>query len=283
LREFVAVDPELFPPDVFRDFVDDSDTVVHSLGAFLTVWSSVATLEEANAAATEPQSPPEEKDDEQKDGEEDQKDEDDPGSGQDQGNGQEQPAQNGEQEEDEPPPGWAINVNTAPGAVLHSLMEDRDLPYRFWDDVVLYRNTEDEAVEENDDPPKDEYGQDILVHQYFHSVDELSNVDGWENLEPIVKGELKALLKTESQVFSIYITARKPTGEEQINPSAREEDIEREEENWSGLVRTVRAVVWRRSLGEGEVEIVPLVRWEVLDYAPYEVLDFPETRRAGSR
>ena len=27
---------------------------------------------------------------------------------------------------------------------------------------------------------------------------------------------------------------------------------------------------------EGEIEIVPLIRWEVLDYVPFEVLDFPE-------
>ena len=43
-------------------------------------------------------------------------------------------------------------------------------------------------------------------------------------------------------------------------------------------MRTVRAVVWRRAVGEGEVEIIPLVRWEVLDYVPYPVLDFPESR-----
>ena len=104
-------------------------------------------------------------------------------------------------------------------------------------------------------------------------------MDGWENLEPIVQGELKGLLKTQSQVFSIFVIARKPTGEEQIEPFSRREDVEREEGDWQGLVRTVRAVVWRRVLGEGEVEIVPIVRWEVLDYVPFEVLDFPEDRQ----
>jgi hypothetical protein len=169
-------------------------------------------------------------------------------------------------------------VNTAPGAVLHALMDSRDLPYRFWDDVVLYRNEKDESVEENDDPPLDEYGRPIIVRQFFRSVDELSSVDGWEDLEPIVQGEIGALLKTQSQVFSIFVTARKPTGEEQIEPFSRREDIERAEANWQGLVRTVRAVVWRRVLGEGEIELLPIVRWEVLDYVPLEVLDFPEER-----
>jgi hypothetical protein len=169
-------------------------------------------------------------------------------------------------------------VNTAPGAVLHALMDDRDVPYRFWDDVVLFRNEKDDEVEENEDPPLDEYGREIIVHKYFHAVGDLAQVDGWEGLEPITQGELQGVLKVQSQVFSITITARRPTGDEQIDSFSRQEDIEREEAEWKGLVRTVRAIVWRRTLGEGEVEIVPLVRWEVLDYVPFEVLDFPESR-----
>jgi hypothetical protein len=162
--------------------------------------------------------------------------------------------------------------------VLHALMDERDMPYRFWDDVILFRNEKDEEVEENEDPPLDEYGREILVKKYFHDVSDLSQVDGWESLEPIVQGELQGLLKVQSQVFSITITARKPTGDEEIDSFSRQEDIEREEADWKGLVRTVRAVVWRHALGEGEVEIVPIVRWEVLDYWPYEVLDFPDQR-----
>lgn len=282
LREFVAVDPELFTPDLFGDFLDENEEVVHSLGSFLTVWSSVGTAEEARDLAqqesgeTAEQDPPEEEEpppDLDGDG---LPDEENDGTPPEDGPGQDGPSPGGA--ESEPPPGWAINVNTAPGAVLHALMDSRDLPYRFWDDVVLYRNEKDETVEENEDPPLDEYGQPILVRQFFKSVDELSKVDGWEGLEPIAQAELSELLKTESQVFSIFVTARKPTGEEQIDPFSRREDVEREEANWQGLVRTVRAVVWRRKVGEGEFEIVPIVRWEVLDYVPYEVLDFPERR-----
>ena len=44
-------------------------------------------------------------------------------------------------------------------------------------------------------------------------------------------------------------------------------------------MRTVRSVVWRRVLEDGSVQIVPLVRWEVLDYVPLEVQDFPDEDR----
>jgi hypothetical protein len=288
LREFTALDPELFPPDLFRDFVDENEQVVHSLGTFLTVWSSVATLEDANQQAQQGADGTAEGDPSENDQNQDSTPDptvdptQDPtvdptqspeGGGEEDGGGDAQGGAGADA-----PPGWAVNLNTAPGAVLHALMDERDLPYRFWDDVILYRNEKDEEVEENEDPPLDEYGREILVHQYFHSTGDLSQIDDWESLEPIVQGELQALLKTQSQVFSIYVTARKPTGEEQIDSFSRREDIEREEENWQGLVRTVRCVVWRRTVGEGEVEIVPISRWEVLDYVPFEVLDFPEDR-----
>jgi len=293
LREFVVIDPELFSDDLFRDFIDEDGRVVHSLGSFLTVWSNVSTLEDARAQ------PPggggdEGGEEEGQAGEEGQGGQanQEGGNGEEGGNGQEGGGQAGENQAGEgqgqeqagggggsSSPGWAINLNTAPPAVLSSLFESRDLPYRFWDDVIAYRNEKDDAVEENEDPPLDEYGRPIIVHKFFHTVQDLSQVDGWENLEPIVQGELIGLLKTESQVFSITITARKPTGDEQIGDrTTRQEDVEREEAEWHGLVRTVRTIVWRRVLGEGEVDIVPLVRWEVLDNVPFPVLDFPESR-----
>ena len=43
LREFIAIDPEVFTEDLFRDFVDERGAVVHSLASFLTVWTSIAT------------------------------------------------------------------------------------------------------------------------------------------------------------------------------------------------------------------------------------------------
>jgi len=302
LREFQAIDPEVFTPDLFRDFIDEEGDVVHSLGSFLTVWSSIGTLDDANAeqqqdAGNPGGAEPGDTNENAGDGA------GDAGSGND-GAGQGGDGQGGQagggdaaqggdaaggggtgvsqgqggQGQGQAPPGWGLNLNTTPGAVLHALMDNRDVPYRFWDEVVLYRNEKDDTVEENEDPPLDEYGREIVVHKFFHSVGDLAQVDGWENLEPIVQGELTGLLKTQSQVFSIFITARKPTGDEQIDPFSRQDDIEREEANWNGLVRTVRIVVWRHTVGEGEVEILPIVRWEVLDYSPFEVRDFPESK-----
>jgi len=278
LREFQSIDPELFPAHLFQDYFDENERVVHSLGSFLTVWSSVGTVEEANSAA--------EQGGEEGEGEA----EEEPGDGGDGGDeaGTGGTGEGGTGQADtgggtgatgDTPPGWGINVNTAPGAVLHALMDERDLPYRFWDEVVLYRNEKDDTVEENEDPPLDEYGEPILVKQFFKSVDELSEVDGWENLEPIVQGEIGGLLKVQSSVFSVFLTARKTSGQEQVDALSRRDDIEREEANWQGLVRNVRAVVWRRPGGEGEVEMLSIVRWEVLDYVPLEVVDFPETKR----
>ena len=86
--------------------------------------------------------------------------------------------------------------------------------------------------------------------------------------------ELKNLLKVDSSVFSIFITARirtgADTGEDPFAP-------QREEEQTGTLVRTVRTVLWRRS-GD-EVELVPIVRWEDIDYVPYEVKDYPDEDR----
>jgi hypothetical protein len=277
LRELVALDPDLFTPDLFRDYIDENGDIVHSLGSFLTVWSSIGTLDDANAAAQEAAGAPDEPGEDRETPDDEERDPQDPTNPENAGESGEGGGGGGGAE-GEPPPGWAINVNTAPGAVLHALLDSRDLPSRFWDEVVLYRNEKDETVEENEDPPLDEYGREIIVKQFFHSIDDLAEIDGWENLEPIVQGELRNLLKVQSSVFSITVTARKPTGDEQIDPFARREDIEREEANWQGLVRTVRVVVWRRPLGEGEIEILPIVRWEVIDYVPFEVLDFPESR-----
>lgn len=287
LREFQTIDPELFPSHLFQDYFDENERVVHSLGSFLTVWSSVGTVDDANQDAEQGGG-----------GNGDQAGDGDPAGGDEAGGGGgEEPGGGGGAGDAggdpagaggggagggggaDSPPGWGINVNTAPGAVLHALMDERDLPYRFWDEVLLYRNEKDDTVEENEDPPLDEYGEPIVVKQYFHAVEELGEVDGWENLEPIVQGELTSLLKVQSGVFSVFITARKTTGQEEIDALSRRDDIQREEANWQGLVRNVRAVVWRRPAGEGEVEMLTIVRWEVLDYVPLEVEDFPESKR----
>ena len=51
-----------------------------------------------------------------------------------------------------------------------------------------------------------------------------------------------------------------------------------EEEKGDSLMRVVRSVVWRTKKDD-KVVLVPIVRWEVLDYLPHEVIDFPDEER----
>ncbi len=266
LREFVAIDPDLFPESLFKDVRDEDGKVVHSLGSFLTVTSSLAIQgEEDEPSGSAPATP-------------------DPANAPDpEGGGDAPPAAGPPQAGAEDEPDQAdgrVNLNTAPPAVLKALVDERDVPYRFWDDIIEFRNEplEDEQDLADEEIPLDEYGEEIVAKKIFESLDQLSEIDSWLNIEPVRQGELQGLLKVQSSVFSIYITARRPTGEERVEPSSRREDIEREEAEGQGLVRTVRSVVWRRTTG-GETEIIPLVRWEVVDYVPYEVLDFPDEER----
>ena len=297
LRELVALDPELFHEDLFRDVRDERDQIVHSLTSFLTVYTSLTTAGEA-AGSRSGGGTGDDSDSPADDTDGDGREEGDGGGDNDGGNGG--GGNGGEQDGgsgDDAPDGDSgqspfagggatsaeadgrINVNTAPPAVLKALVDDRDVPFRFWDDAIEYRNEEDEEVEENDEPPLDEFGREILVHKYFGSFDDLTEIDGWESIEPAFQDELRGMLKTQSSVFSIYVTARQPAGDDDVDPNLRPEEIERQEAEGKGLVRTVRSVVWRHSLGDGEIEIVPIVRWEVVDYVPYAIRDFPGEER----
>ena len=172
-----------------------------------------------------------------------------------------------------------MNINTAPRAVLYSLMDDRDVNRRFWDDIIYYRN---QPEEEDDDPFADEplidfeTGEEIITPMIFDSLDELSEIDDWEDFEPVVQAELENLLRVNSTVFSVYVTARVATGNQDGGGAWFEPQGAmgaREESRQGGLVRTVRAVLWRRAADDGEVEIVPLIPWELLDYVPFEITD----------
>ena len=310
LRELVAIDPELFTEDHFRDFRDENDRIVHSLESFLTVFSSLSsgptqsgpagaptpsdetpdegTSPDAGGGGTDPDVDPDTVSDLSSafGGGGDDGDADVPAASsgsQGQGGGgqggRSGPSSGGGGGDSGAAADGRINLNTAPAAVLAALLEQRDLPYRFWDDVLEFRNEPQDEEDEDEDPPLDEFGEEIVAKKIFNSTGDLSQIDGWFELEPIFQGELMNLLKTQSSVFSIYVTARKPTGEERFRPENRREDIERAEAEGQGLVRTVRSVVWRRTLGDGSVEIVPLMRWAVVDYVPYEVQDFPDEDR----
>lgn len=276
LREFAALRP--FDESHFRDFRDEDGKVVHSIESFLTVWSSLETVSEmqSSKSSSTPQTP---------------------ASGsknttpnQNKSTPTQQPAsQSGSSSSKNKSEtnGYAVNVNTAPPAVLKALFDDRELHPRFWDEVIKYRNLEEEKKdgekeeEENpEDAPLDEYGQPILKRRIFEQVNELAEIDGWETLLPAIQEKVNQIATTQSHVFTIFVVAKKTTAVEgdvsEIPQSAEEKRAE--EEKADNLMRVVRSVVWRTKKDD-QVVIVPIVRWEVLDYLPHEVLDYPDEER----
>ncbi|MBM3991618.1 MAG: general secretion pathway protein GspK [Planctomycetes bacterium] len=256
LKEFEVL--ERLDPSLFRDFRDERGEIVHSLGSYLSVWTSVqqgsSQEDAAGAGALDAQ-----------------KDPNGAGAG-GQGSGQ----------DNDPNWGVCVNVNTAPVAVLKALVDDRTVAPRFWDSVVEYRNLEKQDEEgaegetQEEEPQLDEYGEEVVEREIFDTMEEVEDVDGWERLDDSAKDDVRSLLCVRSHVFSIYITARRKTGtsDDFGGTLGVPRPGEREDERGKGLVRTVRSVVWRKTDGE-TTQIVPLVRWEVLDYTPFEVIDFP--------
>jgi hypothetical protein len=176
----------------------------------------------------------------------------------------------------------AVNVNTAPAAVLKSLIDERVVPYRFWDELIEYRNLEEESEDdaEDEEPVYDEYGQEVYPRKVFDSTSELEELRGYDALSAEERLELSQFVKTQSQVFSIFVTARRSTGEQDDFGGvlgAPRAGLQ-EDQLGNAITRTVRSVVWRYQDGD-EWKIVPLVRWEVLDYTPFEVLDYPDPNR----
>ncbi|MFT5287186.1 MAG: hypothetical protein ACI8TQ_003366 [Planctomycetota bacterium] len=291
LREFVVLDD--FHPSHFRDYRDNNGEVVHSIESFLTLWTSLTTASELAAANSQASGG-------SNDG---QSGTADPGSlstasgngANQQGGGTEdgeegspfgadegadgagagsasQPGGQGASSSDGP----KININRAPVAVLKALMDDRDVPMTFWDALVEFRNEEDEEETDPDDEPSfDEFGNELIIRKIFTTVTDLAKIEGWDYLEPIVQAEVRDLTTVSSNVFSIYITARRSTADsDETDFFVDEEEIEEDEQKGLDLLRTVRCVVWRRTQGD-EAEIIPLLRWEVLDYVPFEVEDYP--------
>lgn len=297
LEEVVVLDP--FTRGLFQDYRDEEDLVVHSLSSFLTVSSSLQTRADAEqgagGAAGGGGLPGSELQNGDGAGSGDSADLADAllladsvagGTGEFTSVSQ---TSDGQSPVDRAAPGadgggyslsGAVNLNTAPPVVLKSLFDNRDVDPRFFDDIIEYRNQEDEQASEGDDEPiLDEFGEEMVLTQIFESVDTLPELDGWAGIDPLVQAELSQLVTTTSDVFSIYVTARRSTGSEQDLGFARSrEEQERFEESGRHLVRTVRCLVWRLASDDG-VQIVPLERWEVIDYSPYEVLDFPDEDR----
>ncbi|MGK0481859.1 MAG: hypothetical protein ACJAQ3_001837, partial [Planctomycetota bacterium] len=182
--------------------------------------------------------------------------------------------------------GFAVNLNTAPLAVLSSLTESRDISFRLWDEVLEYRNMEEEPIESEEEegleeiepePMLDEYGEEILPKQIFDSLDELEEVFEFKGLLEAEKAQVREHLQVTSEVFEVIMAARVSTAsdaEEQLEFESRREQ---EEHFRSGrhLVRIVRSVIWRRQ-SEDDITITLLIPWEVVDNAPLQVLDYPD-------
>ncbi|MCC6408335.1 MAG: general secretion pathway protein GspK [Planctomycetes bacterium] len=307
LDEFAVLEP--FDESMFRDYREPDGRIVHSLGSFLTTWTSLSAGSTGGGGAGAAAAPSGGANDPaaggaNSGGQAGEGGDQPPGEGGEVGDaggdtggansGQAGDAGGGAQGGANPGGGQtsaaskygvAVNVNTAPPALLKSLIDDRDIPSRFWDKVIEYRNLEEEPEETDTsttasepEPVYDEYGEEVIQRQVFDSLDELREVDGYENLDGAARAQLDQLLTTESQVFTILITARKSTGIEDPTRGGMRDPEEREDLIANTLTRTVRCVVWRRKSGEN-VSIVPLVRWEVVDYMPLVVEDFPDDRR----
>lgn len=303
LKEFEAL-PRV-DESLFRDFRDERGDIVHSLGAYLTVWSSPArgAVDQAGGASGAASGAG--------GGASGGTDGGGAGGSSGDGSGGSSDGASGGQDGSggaagggsagggaagggaggasgsgaTPNWGMVVNINTAPVAVLKSLLDDRDVPSRLWDSVLEYRNMPEREEQDSSsstptEPTVDEFGEEVIKRQIFDSLDELSEIDGYERLEQKTRDRMASLLTVQSQVFSIYVTARRKTGTEEdfggVLGARRAE--EREDVRGKGLVRTVRCVVWRYNDGE-ETRIIPIVRWEVLDYTPFEVQDFPDENR----
>ena len=123
----------------------------------------------------------------------------------------------------------------------------------------------------------EECGEEILATKIFDSLEELAEVRGYDMITPESAERMKSLLRVDSDVFSIYVTARMVTLADRHQSQDFDSRQEKEEYARSGahMTRTVRCVVWRR-MGEEDVDIIPLLRWEVLDHSPLPILDYPD-------
>jgi len=301
LEEFAALEP--FAEHHFRDLRDRDGEIVHSIASFLTVWSSLGLagdLPQSGKSGSSGSGAANMNSASSKSGTKG------GSSGTGGTNAAGKSGQNAQgsggtgatgtggttagTEGAASAGGYAVNVNTAPAAVLKALFDDREVPPRFFDRVLEYRNLEEEqkegeAKEETDatkdeEPELDEYGQEKFERRIFDSIGELSEVEGFKDLPAEQQNRLNQLLTTSSNVFSIYVVARKSTSAQGDMDSALSPSELRKKEESAGdaLVRIVRSVVWRHTVDE-EVVLTPIVRWEILDYLPFEILDFPPEDR----
>lgn len=281
---------------LFRDFRTEDDEIVHSLTSYLTTWSAIQTLQdflgqqEAEAGAGAGGATPGDGITGAEGGAGQTATNNDNAVGGTVGTtgGVAQSADGsgaqtfGQGGGEGGPVVGAVNLNTAPPVVLKAMMDEDDVDGRFWDEVIAYRNEEDEeAMDETEDeePPLDEFGEEIILFKYFSSPDQLGDMRDWDVIEPEIRDDLIRLVGVESNVFTIYLTARKDTsGRAAAVGVMSRDEIEEQERLPTNISRTIACTVWRTTYND-EVVIVPLQRWEYLDYVPWEVLDYPGEER----
>jgi hypothetical protein len=178
----------------------------------------------------------------------------------------------------EPPLGTAINLNTAPRAVIEGLLPEHQLPRHLTTALLRWRNEVDEEEAElrdgQDVDPDDQRLRDALFGEreeepkrYFRSLEDIRQVPGFEEGElPLeVEQELLGLVGVQSDVFSVHLWARVKQ-DMAWQPAHRYQDM-------PGPVLRLRAVVWRRATQSGPVLLllepwrrVPATRWRIPDF-----------------
>jgi hypothetical protein len=258
LREFLI--HEELQDVLFMDFRDENDTIVHSIESFLTVWSS-PRLYSSNPDAGSTRAPASDAGAPESDG-----------------------PTTGSGANDTDTGGYAVNVNTAPPVVLKALFDDRVVNPAFWDEVIEFRNLEDEEAMEDEngerrEPIYDQFGEEELELQFFGTTEDLAEVRSWGDFDGDLQSQIKDILTTKSSTFSIVITARRSTSANEESTAGMDpREAARKEEESDALKKVVRAVVWRHQV-EDEFVVTPIVPWEVLPSSPYDVLDYPEEDR----
>jgi hypothetical protein len=174
--------------------------------------------------------------------------------------------------------GPAINLNTAPAAVLRSLQSTNDMPEFMIEAILRYRNKiDEEALSESEGAEVDYkelelqralYREDKPTpHQYFRNLEELNEVEGWEDrLEPEQREAFLSLVGVQSDVFSIYLFCRVP---------AEDWQQKRHYEEPPGPILRLKAVVWRRS-GENGAKFLYIEPWHEVRATRWRIPDFQD-------
>lgn len=178
----------------------------------------------------------------------------------------------------DPPIGTKINLNTAPRAVIEGLLPEYELPRRLTTELLRWRNEVDEEAvasqEAEEVDPDDQTLRDALFGEeeedpkhFFTALGDLRKVPGFEegNLAPEVEQELLDLVGVQSDIFTVYLTARVKQDLD-WKPDRRYQEM-------PGTVLRLRAVVWRRTTQAGPVLLflqpwqrVPTTRWRIPDF-----------------